>query len=216
VLYAGTWDGQVYRSLDGGDSWEGLGYLGHVYAVLAHPEAPSVVYAGTSNNGLFRGSTLDHLTMEPVVDPQYVHRPFTVTLTARNALGFPLTGDDTVVQSTSDQRLAATLSTGGYAGTAALTATTDVLSPQSVTLVDGVGTTQVTFTETVRDVVLTATQPEGPSASSAPFDVVWYARVYLLLSLSAGDSERSHRSEVPIDAFTYDPYIIQVFQSSIP
>jgi hypothetical protein len=216
VLYAGTWDGQVYRSLDGGDSWEGLGYLGHVYAVLAHPEAPSVVYAGTSNNGLFRGSTLDHLTMEPVVDPQYVHRPFTVTLTARDTLGFPLTGNATLAQTTRDRHLAATLSAGGYAGSAVLAATTDVFSPQSVTLVDGVGTTQVTFTETGRDVVLTATLPEGPSASSAPFDVVWYARVYLPLSLSAGDSARPHRSEVPIDAFKYDPCIIQVFQSSIP
>lgn len=181
TLYAGTWDGQVYRSLDGGDSWEGLGYLGHVYAVLAHPEAPDVVYAGTSNNGLFRGSTLDHLTMEPVSDPQYVHRPFTMTLTARDALGFPLTGDDTVVQSTRDQRLAATLSSSGYAGIAVLTATVDAFSPQTVSLVDGVGEAQVAFTEEAEDVVLTATLPEGSEASSALFDVRWYAQIYLPL-----------------------------------
>jgi hypothetical protein len=179
TLYAGMWDGQVYPSFDGGDSWEGLGYLGHVYAVLAHPEAPTVVYAGTSNNGLFRGSTLDHLTMEPVSDPQYVHRPFTVTLTARDALGFPLTGDDTVVQSARDPRLAATLSSSGYAGTAVLTSTVDAFTPQSVTLVDGIGETQVTFTEEIDDAVLMATLPEGPETSSDPFDVRWYAQIYL-------------------------------------
>ncbi len=181
ILYAGTWDGQVYRSFDGGDSWEGLGYLGHVYAVLAHPEAPSVVYAGTSNNGLFRGSTLDHLTMDPVGDPQYVHRSFTVTLTARDALGFPLTGDDGVVQSTADPRLAATLSSGGYVGNAGLTATVGAFSPQSVFLVDGIGEVQVTFIEEAEAVVLTATLSEGPSASSDSFDVMWYARLYLPL-----------------------------------
>jgi photosystem II stability/assembly factor-like uncharacterized protein len=63
IIHAGTWDGQVYRSNNGGDSWVDLGYLGHVYDVLVYPDAPSVIYAATSSNGVFRGSTLDHLTI---------------------------------------------------------------------------------------------------------------------------------------------------------
>jgi hypothetical protein len=104
-----------------------------------------------------------------------------VTLTARDALDFPLTGDDTVMQSTHNQRLAATLSSSGYAGTAVLTSTVDAFTPQSVTLVDGIGETQVTFAEEVDDAVLMATLPEGPETSSDPFDVRWYAQIYLSL-----------------------------------
>jgi hypothetical protein len=94
ILYAGVWQGNVYRSADGGTSWEDLGYLGTVQDVLIHPQEPSVIYAATSSNGVFRGSTLDHLTMAPVDSPQYVHHTFPITLTARDALSLtvPYTG----------------------------------------------------------------------------------------------------------------------------
>jgi photosystem II stability/assembly factor-like uncharacterized protein len=60
-LYAGTWGGGVFRSTDGGLSWEerpqGLG-LPYVYAVEAAPGDPNIVYAGTfySNNGVYKST----------------------------------------------------------------------------------------------------------------------------------------------------------------
>jgi hypothetical protein len=184
VMYAGTWDGQVYRSIDLGDSWEGLGYLGNVYAVLAHPDASSVVYAGTSNNGLFRGSMLDHITLNPISTTQYVYRPFTLTVTARDALGFPLSGaasaqtQDLVRH---DARLANTLATG-YNGSAILTDTAGLITPTSVSLINGVAVQPVVFKQAIASDTITATlKIEGLQTTSNPFTVQWFAQIALPL-----------------------------------
>ena len=182
VIYAGAWNGEVYRSLDQGVTWEGLGYLGNVYAILVHPAAPSVLYAGTANNGLFRGSTLDHLTIEPLASPQHVRRPFEITLTARDALGFPLIGTNPLMlASITDARLAQTLAAGGYMGTATLVDTTGTLTPTQVALVDGVAVVPVTVSDEAYGVTITATLPEGVAITSNPFDVIWAARLFLPL-----------------------------------
>ena len=182
VAYAGVWDGQVFRSEDSGQTWEGLGYLGHIYALAVHPTAPGVIFAGTSNNGLFRGSTLDHLTMEPIANPQYVARPFELTLTARDALGFPLIGlTPQSLTSITDARLAQTLAAGGYMGTAVLTDTTGTLAPMQVDLVDGIAIAPVTVNQVASGVTITATLPEDISAISNSFDVIWAARLFLPL-----------------------------------
>ncbi len=184
VAYAGAWNGQVYRSADLGDSWEGLGYLGNVYAVLAHPNVPDIVYAGTSNNGVFRGSALDHLTIDPIDSPQYVNRSFPITLTARDALSFPLAQDLSGFQNLTglyaDPALAETLAAGGYNGTAILTDTAGLVSPTVVSLANGVGTLSLVFGQPIANDVITATlQTEGLQAVGNPFEVRWYARIYL-------------------------------------
>jgi hypothetical protein len=184
ILYAGTWDCQVYHSTDGGDSWEGLGHLGYVHSVLIHPAALSVIYAATSNNGLFRGSTLHHLTIDPIPSPQRVDRAFPITLTACDELGFPITGPPQVqlaALARSDPALAETLAAGGYDGTATLTDTTGTISPTLVTFVDGVATTGVVITTPVRSGTITATIPGGPTVTSNPFDV--RADVYIYLPM---------------------------------
>jgi photosystem II stability/assembly factor-like uncharacterized protein len=197
IVYAGTWDGEVHRTLDGGTTWKALGYLGAVYDVIIHPTAPSVIYAATSNNGVFRGSTLDHLTIAPIPDPQYVSHTFPITLTARDALGFPLTGESQLAFSleessqqaagfftgatqaqlrtlqVQDSRLAATLASGGYAGAATLADATDTLTPTTVNLVDGIATANVTVSVSHPADIITATIPGGPSVTSNPFDVVY-------------------------------------------
>ncbi len=181
ILYAGTWDGQVYRTTDSGDSWEGLSYLGYVYSVLIHPTAPSVLYAATSNHGVFRGSTLDHLTIDPIASPQHVNRPFPITVTARDELGFPLTGPsqgELAALAEADPALAQTLAAGGFDGTAALTDTTGTIRPQEILFCDGVATGEVAIAVPVDSGVITATVPGGPTATSNPFDVTLF-RVYL-------------------------------------
>ena len=182
ILYAGVWSGQVYLSQNGGATWEGLGYLGTVEAVLIHPTAPSVIYAGTANNGLFRGSMLDHLTIEPVVSPQHVRQPFEIALTARDALGFPLTGlNPQALAALPDLQLARTLAAGGYNGMAALVDSTGTLTPTQVALVNGLAVVPVTVNHEAVGVTITATLPEGVAATSNPFDVIWAARLLLPL-----------------------------------
>ena len=176
TLYAGVWQGRVYRSSNGGASWKDMGYLGTVQDVLIHPQYPSVIYAATSNNGVFRGSSLDHLTIDEIASPQYVNHSFPITLTARDALGFPLTGA-TQAQLRAlhgkDTRIAATLAAGGYAGAATLTDATHTLTPTTVNLVDGVATANVTITTPHSADVITATLTDGPNVASNPFDVLY-------------------------------------------
>jgi hypothetical protein len=181
IMYVGAWEGQVYRSADLGDSWEGLGYLGNVYAVLAHPDAASVVYAGTSNNSLFRGSVLDHITLDPISTTQYVYRPFTLTVTARDALGFPLSSASAQIRELvqHDARLANTLA-AGYNGSAMLTDTAGLITPTSVSLIGGVAVQLVAFKQTLAgDTITAALKIERLQTASHLFKVQWFAQIAL-------------------------------------
>ena len=52
TVYSGV-QGGVYRSTDGGDSWERI--LGNTIKALAiNPQTPSTIYAGTEGNGIYR------------------------------------------------------------------------------------------------------------------------------------------------------------------
>ena len=56
VIYAGTQDGP-YRSTDGGDSWERLGFPERgavIWSLAFHPTNPNILYAGTAPVGLYR------------------------------------------------------------------------------------------------------------------------------------------------------------------
>jgi hypothetical protein len=158
--------------------------LGYVHSVLVHPAAPSVIYAGTSNNGLFRGSTLHRLTIDPIPSPQVVGQPFPITLTARDELGFPLDSPSQAqltALAKDDPALAETLADGGYDGTATLTDTTGTITPTVIALSDGVAQPRVTINLTATGVVITATLSEGLIATSNPFDVGEFIFLYLPL-----------------------------------
>lgn len=67
TVYAGTrspgssppWGGGVYKTTNGGDSWQaqnsGLGE-GWVYSIAVHPTTPSIVYAATHSAGVYKSS----------------------------------------------------------------------------------------------------------------------------------------------------------------
>lgn len=57
------WSGVIYRSLDGGSSWErslydlgGSDYQDYVYSLLIHPLSPNVVFAATHEHGIYRST----------------------------------------------------------------------------------------------------------------------------------------------------------------
>lgn len=56
MIYVGTQDGP-YRSSDGGDSWERLGFPDRnvkIWSIAFHPTRPQVMYAGAAPVGLYR------------------------------------------------------------------------------------------------------------------------------------------------------------------
>jgi photosystem II stability/assembly factor-like uncharacterized protein len=56
VLYAGTQDGP-YRTIDGGERWERLGFPDRgavVWSIAFHPTRPHVMYAGVAPVGIYR------------------------------------------------------------------------------------------------------------------------------------------------------------------
>ena len=56
VIYAGTQDGP-YRSIDGGDCWERLGFPERgavIWSLAVHPTRPNILYAGTAPVALYR------------------------------------------------------------------------------------------------------------------------------------------------------------------
>src|SRR5688572_28862398 len=80
IIYIGTHDGP-YRTRDGGDSWERLGFPEtdrQVWSILVHPGDPRRLYAGTSPVGVFRsddgGDTWRRLPR--AVQPERVKMPF--------------------------------------------------------------------------------------------------------------------------------------------
>lgn len=56
-MYAGTYSGGVYRSDDGGVTWQetntGLGNL-YIQSMVIHPTRPDIAYAGTYKSGVYR------------------------------------------------------------------------------------------------------------------------------------------------------------------
>lgn len=57
LLYAGTQNGGVYKSSDGGAHWSAINNgLGNpmVYALAVDPVAPATIYAGTNGNGIYK------------------------------------------------------------------------------------------------------------------------------------------------------------------
>lgn len=57
ILYAGLWGGGIFRSIDGGQSWQAMneGLADHdVFALARHPELPATLYAGTHGGGVYR------------------------------------------------------------------------------------------------------------------------------------------------------------------
>ena len=57
TIYAGTFDGGVFRSADGGTSWNAVNSgLGNatVYALAASKGVPTTIYAGTDDSGVFK------------------------------------------------------------------------------------------------------------------------------------------------------------------
>ncbi|MBI3637503.1 MAG: hypothetical protein HY216_15020 [Candidatus Rokubacteria bacterium] len=80
IIYIGTQDGP-YRSTDGGERWERLGFPGErlqVWSILVHPGDARRLYAGTSPVGVFRsadgGDTWRRLAK--AVQPERVKMPF--------------------------------------------------------------------------------------------------------------------------------------------
>ncbi len=80
VVYIGTQDGP-YRTTDGGDHWERLGFPDRgvqVWSILVHPADPLRLYAGTSPTGVFRsddgGDTW--LRLPKAVQPERVKMGF--------------------------------------------------------------------------------------------------------------------------------------------
>jgi hypothetical protein len=59
TIFAGTGDGGVYKSTDGGGSWSALkiGLTGkNVIALAIDPAMPSTLYAGTDSSGVYKYS----------------------------------------------------------------------------------------------------------------------------------------------------------------
>ena len=71
LLYLGTGNGSVYRSRDGGVTWELAGQategLGPLIALLSDPVDPSILYAGSAGSGVSRSKDRG-ATWEPLTD----------------------------------------------------------------------------------------------------------------------------------------------------
>jgi photosystem II stability/assembly factor-like uncharacterized protein len=57
ILYAGTWGSGMYKSMDGGISWQvinqGLPFL-YINSLAIDPQNPSILYAGTYEHGVYK------------------------------------------------------------------------------------------------------------------------------------------------------------------
>lgn len=85
VVYAGTQDGP-YRSKDGGEHWERLGFPVRgavIWSMVFHPTRPKVMYAGTAPVGLYRseddGDTWTKLNA--AVSPEHCKMDFPTRVT---------------------------------------------------------------------------------------------------------------------------------------
>lgn len=80
VIYAGTQDGP-YRSIDGGDRWERLGFpqgAAMVWSLAFHPTRPNIMYCGTAPVSVYRSEDHgDNWEKLPAASPEHC------------AMGFP-------------------------------------------------------------------------------------------------------------------------------
>jgi photosystem II stability/assembly factor-like uncharacterized protein len=94
-LYAGSWGGGVYRSVDGGGTWkraaQGLGNL-KITALAIDPQKPATLYAGTYKGKIYKstdrgerwfpsseGIQEDAIVYSIVIDPANARRIYTAT-----------------------------------------------------------------------------------------------------------------------------------------
>ena len=59
VIYAGSWGSGVYKTLDGGKTWNlaNIGLTnGYIYSLAVDPTNPNIIYAGTFYNGVFKST----------------------------------------------------------------------------------------------------------------------------------------------------------------
>src|SRR5688572_19109210 len=79
VIYAGTQDGP-YRSVNGGDTWERLGFPkgpGMVWAITFHPQNPDVMYCGTAPVNVYRSEDGgDNWEKLPAASPEHCKMGF--------------------------------------------------------------------------------------------------------------------------------------------
>ena len=80
VMYVGTQDGP-YRSTDGGDNWERLGFPDRnvkIWSMAFHPARPQVMYAGAAPVGLYRSEDGgdNWIKLKGAVDPGHCPMDF--------------------------------------------------------------------------------------------------------------------------------------------
>ncbi len=80
VIYVGTQDGP-YRSTDGGDNWERLGFPERnvkIWSMAFHPARPQVMYAGAAPVGLYRSEDGgdNWIKLKGAVDPGHCPMDF--------------------------------------------------------------------------------------------------------------------------------------------
>jgi hypothetical protein len=128
----------------------------------------------------------------PSHQPDHAHDPprrelLRLAVTARDALGFPLTGASQAQLHALDgddaAALAETLAAGGFDGPATLADTTATISPASITFADGVAVADVMIASPVS--LGTIILPGDPAVISNPFDVLG-CNLYLPLMLRSG------------------------------
>lgn len=58
TLYAGTWQHGLWKSTDGGESWNQIdrGFIWYIMSIVIDPQDPSQVYLGTDNGGLYKST----------------------------------------------------------------------------------------------------------------------------------------------------------------
>jgi photosystem II stability/assembly factor-like uncharacterized protein len=128
VIYAGSWGGGVYKSVNGGTSWNrasrGLGNL-TVVSLAVDPTNPELIYAGTYRDGVWKSSDAGYswslasnsiqdeaIVYSIVIDPQNPQRLFAATR-GYNRLDRPWAG---VVYRTEDGGASWTISLANLGG----------------------------------------------------------------------------------------------------
>ena len=57
IIYLGTSNGEIYKTFDGGESWQKIGETENIVRkILVNPKNTKIVYAGTDKNGIFRSA----------------------------------------------------------------------------------------------------------------------------------------------------------------